>query len=133
MQLDKAASYALSATVCIAREADRDPIRGRTVAGLCQIPFEYLLKILQQLARNGILSSERGRGGGFRLGRRPDRITVLQIMEAIQGPVRVRVCTSQEDCATLSRRMLEDTCDDIATYARGRLSRLTVADLMRAT
>ncbi|MBC8105821.1 MAG: Rrf2 family transcriptional regulator [Anaerolineae bacterium] len=51
------------------------------------VPVEYLRKVLQRLTRARLVASERGRGGGFRLARPADRITLLNIVEAIEGPV----------------------------------------------
>jgi Rrf2 family protein len=51
------------------------------------VPVEYLRKVLQRLTRARLIASERGRGGGFRLARAPERITLLHIVEAIEGPV----------------------------------------------
>jgi Rrf2 family protein len=130
MQLDKASSYALLATVCIAQQAADRPVQGRTVATLCDIPFEYLLKILQQLARNGILVSERGRTGGFLLARAPGATTLLDVVEAIQGPIRARVPGSRKPRATRPEQLIEKLCADIAAHARNRLAKLTIADLM---
>jgi len=130
MQLDKASCYALYATVCVAQNAVDRPVQGRTVAGLCEIPFEYLLKILQLLTRGGILASERGRTGGFRLARLPGEITVLEIVETIQGPIRGRAGGMRRGPATRPERMVDTVCREIAGHARERLSSLSVADLM---
>ncbi|MHC4596064.1 MAG: RrF2 family transcriptional regulator, partial [Planctomycetota bacterium] len=51
------------------------------------IPLEYLLKILQQLVRANVLRSKRGSRGGFSLAKPPKKITMLQIIEAVDGPV----------------------------------------------
>jgi len=51
------------------------------------VPVEYLRKVLQRLTRARLVASERGRGGGFRLARAANRITLLHIVEAIEGPV----------------------------------------------
>ena len=51
------------------------------------VPVEYLRKVLQRLSRARLVASERGRGGGFRLARPAERITLLNIVEAIEGPV----------------------------------------------
>ena len=85
MRLGKASSYGILATLHIAKVAKQDPIQGREIADACGIPGEYLLKILQQLARLRILSSERGRGGGFTLAKAPSQTTLLEIIEAIEA------------------------------------------------
>jgi len=131
MQLDKASCYALFATVCIAQQAVDRPVQGRTVATWCDLPFEYLLKILQQLARSGILISERGRTGGFRLARSANEITLLEIIEAIQGPVRPRLLGPRKGHLTRPEQLIDRLCTEIADHARVRLARMTVSDLSR--
>jgi Rrf2 family protein len=57
------------------------------IADATGIPVEYLRKVLQRLSRARLVRSERGRAGGFTLGKAPAKITLLQIVEAIDGPV----------------------------------------------
>lgn len=130
MQLDNPSYYALSATVCIAQRSVGRPVPGRIVARLCDIPTEYLLKILQRLIHSGILCSERGRAGGFLLARSPDQTSLLAIIEAIQGPVRTRAPGPRRARPTRAERLIDRLCIDIAEYARDRFAHTTVADLM---
>ena len=58
----------------------------RSIADELDVPAQYLAKILQDLARIGLLQSTRGRGGGFRLGRAPEDIRLLEVVEAVDGP-----------------------------------------------
>ena len=63
------------------------------------IPKSFLAKIFQDLARAGILRSQRGAGGGFLLARSPDEITILEIIEAIDGRIALQRCLGDEpDC-----------------------------------
>ena len=56
------------------------------------IPKTFLAKIFQKLAKAGLVASQRGMNGGFRLAKEPRKISLLDIMEAIQGPLCVNVC-----------------------------------------
>jgi len=56
------------------------------------IPQEYLAKILQKLSKAGIVSTHRGVGGGISLARPPEKITMLDVIEAIEGPVALNRC-----------------------------------------
>ncbi len=63
------------------------------------VPQEYLAKILQKLARTGIVTTQRGVGGGISLSRPPDRITLLEVVEAMEGPVVLSRCfTNPGEC-----------------------------------
>ncbi|NTU43709.1 MAG: Rrf2 family transcriptional regulator [Nitrospirales bacterium] len=60
------------------------------------IPKSFLSKILQKLVRSGIVKSFRGVKGGFQLAREPQEITLLDVVEATEGPISVNICTHDE-------------------------------------
>lgn len=130
MRLGRAAAYAVFATAHLAENATGAPIQGRDIAEACGISAGHLLKILQQLVRAQILSSERGPAGGFVLRRAAHEITMLEIIEAIDGPVcgdvMLRNISTGKEAA---RARLEQSCRAVADYAKGLLGKVTVADL----
>ena len=132
MRLGRAAAYAVFATTHLAEHANGSPIQGRDIAGACGIPSGHLLKILQQLVRAQILSSERGPAGGFVLRKPASEITLLEIVEAIDGPINgdllLRNVASEKEAA---RSRLESTCQEVAEFARTRLADTRVSELMR--
>ena len=80
--LSRTSGYAIHATLHIAARAGPDnAVPAASVAEALDIPSNYLAKILNTLAREGILASERGRTGGFRLARDPEEITLLDVVE----------------------------------------------------
>jgi Rrf2 family protein len=129
MRLGRAAAYAVFATAHLAENSRGAPIQGRDIAEACGIPSGHLLKILQQLVRAQILSSERGPAGGFVLRKAPNEITLLEIVEAIEGPINgdllLRNVARGKEAA---RQRLEKTCRDVAGYARELLAGTTIAD-----
>ncbi|MFH1747976.1 MAG: Rrf2 family transcriptional regulator [Planctomycetota bacterium] len=130
MQLGKASAYAAFATIYVARHQLTGPVSGRRVAEACGIPPEYLLKILQQLARAEILRSETGRRGGFTLRKSADETTLLEIVEAIEGPLDGGLPVRKEVGGTdAARTQLEAMCSGITRYARTLLSKTTIAGL----
>src|SRR5208337_1622098 len=68
------------------------------------IPRTFLAKILQQLSRRGIVKSTQGVGGGFRLAKPPAEISLLEVIEAIQGPSALNACAVDESVCSLSDR-----------------------------
>lgn len=84
--------YALQAVVFLAlrREGERTSIKGLTKK--LDIPYHFLAKILQDLSRKGLLESLKGPGGGFSLGKPVRDITLLHIVEAIDGVDFTRKC-----------------------------------------
>jgi Rrf2 family protein len=91
--LTRTGGYALHAALTIAEMgADGRPVRAHEVAEALSIPANYLAKILQALARHGILRSERGRKGGFRLARDPSEVTLIEVVEGFDDLGRERQC-----------------------------------------
>ncbi len=132
MRLGRAAAYAVLATTHLAQRNNGAPVQGKDIAESCGVPSGHLLKILQQLVRAQILSSERGPAGGFVLRRPSGEITLLEIIEAIEGPIsgelQLRAVAAGKQQV---RNRLEQTCQDVAGYAKNVLAKLAVADLMR--
>jgi len=132
MRLGRAAAYAVFATVYLAEKENGTPIQGRDIAEACGTPSGHLLKILQQLVRAQILSSERGPAGGFVLRKPASAISLLEIVEAIEGPITgdllLRSVAPEKEAARLR---LEQTCQEVADYAKTLLTRTVVADLMQ--
>lgn len=96
MKLGRASAYGLLALMSIARRNGNGNGDGHggghgitacEIADTTGVPVEYLRKIMQRLAHARIVRSERGRAGGFRLRRPANRVNLLQVVEAIEGPV----------------------------------------------
>jgi Rrf2 family protein len=87
MRISRSTGYALLALGYIAKNSDQKIILSQTISKEYDIPLEYLLKILQQMVRAGILRSKRGPRGGFSLAMSPKKVTMLQIIEAVDGPM----------------------------------------------
>jgi len=133
MRLGRAAAYAVFATAHLAENSNGTPIQGRDIAEACGIPSGHLLKILQQLVRAQILSSERGPAGGFVLRKPADEISLLEIVEAIEGPISGDLLlrnVAQSKQRALAR--LEKTCQDAAEYTKKLLSKTFVSDLVNS-
>lgn len=91
--------YALRALARLAAEPDGGAVLGRELARECEVPGNYLSKLLLQLKNCGLLETTRGSGGGYRLGRPPDQIRLAEIIQVFD-PERVRsTCLlGQGDC-----------------------------------
>ncbi len=87
MRTSRSTGYALLAVGYIAQHKEQKIILSQSIAKKYDIPLEYLLKILQQLVRANVLRSKRGPRGGFSLAKPPRGITMLQIIEAVDGPM----------------------------------------------
>jgi len=87
MKISRSTGYALMAVGYIAQHQDAKIILSQDISKKHDIPLEYLLKILQQLVRTNVLRSKRGPRGGFSLAKSAKKITMLQIIEAVDGPM----------------------------------------------
>lgn len=132
MRLSKASAYAVFAVLHIAKHQDEGPVQGRVIAQAHGLPLEYLLKILQQLVRANVLVSETGRRGGFQLKKPPYRTTLLEIVEAIDGPVNGRLGMRAEITgADRAMDQVEALCERIAEDTKTLLRQATVKHLLR--
>ena len=94
------------------------------------LPRDFLAKIFQQLVRSGILRSARGRGGGFGFARPPHQVTLLQIVEAIEGPQRMDCCVvGLDQCNDHMPCPQHDLYKPIRQRLRDYLETTTVADM----
>lgn len=89
--LSQTAEYALRAVLTLAVEPGGQ-LGAAQLADKLDVPRNYLSKTLHQLARAGILESTRGKSGGFRLGRNPERITLLDVVQPFDDITGRRVC-----------------------------------------
>ncbi|MGA2171895.1 MAG: Rrf2 family transcriptional regulator [Sedimentisphaerales bacterium] len=87
MRISRSTGYGLLAACYIAKNEKDGIVLSQTISKEYNIPLEYLLKILQQLVRANILRSKRGPRGGFVLARSISKISMLEIIEAVDGPL----------------------------------------------
>ena len=92
MLYSRSAEYAICAIAHLAALPPGECALAKTLATDTGIPSHFLSKILQELARDGFLKSSKGPGGGFRLGQPADEISMLRIVEAVDGPGRFDRC-----------------------------------------
>ncbi len=110
MNISRSAGYGMMAVGYIGQHDGELPVLASTVSKKYDIPTEYLLKILQQLVRANVLRSKRGPRGGFSMARPTKEINMLEIIEAISGPLAGHLdLVQQANGAPFSHKM-EDVC-----------------------
>ena len=97
MQITRQADYATRAVLYLARHRNSKHIATNRVAREQNIPASFLAKIISQLSIAGLLHTERGAHGGISLARDPKQISLLQVIEAIDGPIQLNACVGRED------------------------------------
>ena len=99
MQLTRAADYAVRVMIHLAGLPPETPASRADLAQAAECPEQFLSKVLQSLSRAGLVMSHRGNTGGFELSSDHRNATLLQIVEAIEGPLSLNVClTSDHAC-----------------------------------
>ena len=88
MKLTRAASYAVHALVFMAAQKSNQPLASHNIAHARGIPERFLLKVLKPLVSVRILLLIKGPNGGYRLARAANEITLLDVLEAVDGPIR---------------------------------------------
>lgn len=90
--LSQSAEYALRVVVRLAKHEPAAWAHATDLAADVEVPANYLSKLLHQLAAEGVLASRRGRGGGFRLARSAEVITLAEVVAPFDPPARYREC-----------------------------------------
>ena len=130
LRLSKKADYALIAMKHLALRRDRGSSSAREIAGLYDIPIELMAKVLQRLVRRGLLASQQGTRGGYQLARKPIQITVADVIQAIEGPVTVTACSTDEgQCEQFSKCNVRDPLYRVRERILAALGECTIAEL----
>jgi len=90
--LARRGDYAVRAVLELARHHGQNRRKAREISAVTEVPPQYLPQILASLVRSGFLVATAGPVGGYELARPPGQITLLQVVEAIEGPFRSDVC-----------------------------------------
>jgi Rrf2 family protein len=93
LTLSKRGDYVVRSAIALTRALDRGSyVKIREVVAATGVPATFASQILADLVRAGIATSRAGREGGFRLIRRPQEVSVLEVVEAAEGPLRADRC-----------------------------------------
>jgi Rrf2 family protein len=130
LRLSKKADYALMAMKHLALHSDRGASSAREIAEQYDIPIELLAKVLQRLVRRGLLVSHHGTRGGYRLARHAGLVSVADVIEAIDGPVTITACSTEDGrCEQYSRCNVRDPLMRVRERILAALGGCTIAEL----
>lgn len=124
MQITRQADYAVRAVLYLSRMGSDQRAATSTVAQEQRIPPSFLAKIISQLSIAGLLHTSRGARGGVTLAREPKEITLLDVIEAIDGPIQLNECAGEGGSCTFDsdcplRPVWCDAQDDLVKRLRG--------------
>src|SRR5438309_7352924 len=133
LRLSKKADYALMAMKHLALRGDRSSnatATTREIAELYDNPIELMAKVLQRLVRRGLLASQQGTRGGYQLARTPTLISVADVIQAIDGPVTVTACSTEEgQCEQFAKCNVRDPLWRVRERILAALGECTIAEL----
>jgi FeS assembly SUF system regulator len=133
LRLTNLADYAVVILLQTAQAADR-LTSPAAIAATTGLPVPTIAKITGLLAKAGLVTSQRGAGGGFQLAHPADRISVAQIIEAVDGPIALTHCVETvHDCGFESACQMKAPWQVINRVVRGSLDAMSLADLVRST
>lgn len=132
--ISQKAKYALRALVALAQAPKGEPVFTSDIAEQQSIPKKFLEQILLDLKRSGILTSRRGKFGGYQLLKDPAEITFGSILRIIDGPIAPLPCLSRiayrrcDDCKSEGSCEIRRIFAEVAEAERNVLDRRTIAD-----
>ncbi|HCO03698.1 MAG TPA: transcriptional regulator [Actinobacteria bacterium] len=134
MRISAKVDYAVRAVAELASSADVRPVTAETVAVAQGIPLKYLLNILSELKHARIIQSRRGAEGGFQLARPADKITLAEVIRAVEGPLaNVHEVRPEEIIYRGPAEPLREVWIAVRASLRAVLEQVTVADLANDT
>ena len=128
LRISNAASLALHAMVLLAVNEDQ-VLSTREIAAALQISQAHLSKVLQRLAKAGLVGSTCGPAGGFKLRKPGEQISLLEVYQAIEGPLSPTNCLLGTPICSGEKCILGDLLETVNRQVREYLAGTTLADL----
>ena len=129
LRFTKRADYGLMAIHYIAIHDDLGAVSVKRIAEEFSIPQELLAKILQKLAKQGLIVSQNGPKGGYVLTRRAAEISVGEVVRALEGPINIVSCLEDSDCPQMERCSLRRPVTKLQLAITQLLDTMTLAEL----
>lgn len=130
MQFTRASDYAVRVLSYLAN-ANGNISRSQSIAAATDIPESFLAKILGQLSRAGIVHSHRGARGGFSLAVDAEGLSLLDVVEAMEGPLHLNLCVTPEPCVYTGGCPIQKAWENAETSLRDSLRSYKILDLAK--
>ena len=132
MRLTHLADYAVVIMTAAARRGEAMRLSAAELAEETGVPLPTAQKLMGRLAASGLLNSARGAAGGFSLARPMSEISLAEIIEAVEGPIAMTVCTGHDgvsDCALDARCRVKPHMNIVSNAVRGALGAVSLQSL----
>ena len=130
MRLSHLADYAVVLMTAAARRSAGERLSATELSAETGVPLPTAQKLMGQLATSGLLTSARGASGGFALAKAPSEITLADIVEAVEGPIAMTVCSEgRTDCALDAHCRVKPHMGVVGSAVRGALGAVSLTEL----
>lgn len=130
MDIDRRTDYAIRILIELARAEGQGPVSVRELSNRQDVPYHFARSIQRDLVASGLVSSSRGAHGGVELAVDPSKLTLLEVVEAMQGPVSCSVCTSDPDwCSRMAGCSVHGVWRGMDALLKDYLGRQDIASL----
>ena len=126
LKLMKSTSYAFHVIYYMAQHLDEYPIQLKELAKALDLPENYLSKVLQTLNKANIVNSFRGAKRGYKLAKKPEDISFLEIIEIFEGPINGNLCLLDLDSCIFGKCVLNGAINNLANSVKSILSKATI-------
>lgn len=131
LKLGRMTDYAVVALSRLAQERPGTVMTAPRLAAATGLPDPTVAKLLKALTQHGLLTAQRGVGGGYTLARPPERITMAEVVGALEGPIALIACVdgSDGDCSLQGHCPLRGRWEPVNAALRNALAAVTLADM----
>lgn len=130
MRLSPAAEYAVRGAVVLAQNYGQGPTSLDAICATRELPKQYLTKIFASLTKAGLITPIRGKHGGYELAREPGQISILDVMEAVEGPLAVNFCQYAPPRCEEYQCPLRKVWTELQGVIHDKLANFTLADFI---
>jgi Rrf2 family protein len=132
MRLSTRGRYGTRFMLDLALHYGEGPVLLRDLAARQEISVKYLDQIVVGLRKAGLITTKRGVNGGFRLAKPPEEISVLEVVEAVEGPMSLVECVVHpQGCPRFDKCVTVEVWEKAASTIREALKEISLADLVR--
>jgi FeS assembly SUF system regulator len=130
IRMTRLTDYGIMLLTLFARDAKHPMKSARDLSEQARLPLPTVSKLLKLLARHGLLEAHRGVRGGFTLSRKPDEITMAEVIGALEGPIGVTdCCAPPSDCGIEKSCIVKNNWMKINTVVKEALNRITLSEM----
>jgi Rrf2 family protein len=129
MELTRKGEYAIRGIIYLAQQPPGQVALISEIAAAAEVPQSFLAKIFQSFAKQGLVHSSRGTGGGFTLARPATAITLREVVEAVEGPILPNRCLLGAPCDRGGKCLVHGVWQQVQSQVVNILDEVTIASL----